>query len=159
MRFFNPGHPAGRLEYLLVQIGLYAIAYFATVMMIAFDVNLSSREFSYNASGITAWAFIIVGVLGVSFITVLRRMHDLHLGSGWVFLHFLPLISIFFHLYLLLSSGISRQTYAPYGDNPLDPNSWVPSVEPGQGGGTAVSFQGKPLLLPGEENWSEQDAA
>ena len=158
MRFLNPSHPAGRLEYFLIQVGLYVVLYFATVMLLAFDVSISEREFTYSASGVTAYVFIVAGVLAVGFITVLRRMYDLHLGSGWAWCHFVPIISIFFHLYLLFSSGISRQTYAPYGDNPYDPNSWVAPVASEQNA-PAVSFQGQPLLLPGEETWGQSDAA
>lgn len=160
MRFFNPSSPAGRLEYLVVGLVLYAIAYWATLTFLALSVDVDTQEFTYSAGGVTTWLFILILVLAFGMINVLRRMTDLNLGSGWVICHFIPVINVIFHLYLLLASGIDKKTYAPYGDNPYNPDSWVPKPAPNTSSvpSNSVSFQGKPLLLPGEENWDSEAA-
>ena len=151
MRFFMPSHPAGRLEYLLVMIGTYVVGWFAVVMVLGLSVDTQTRELTYDASTVTAVLCIIILVVAVQWITVLRRLYDLHMGSGWVVCTIIPLVSIFFHLYLLLASGVSRETFAPYGSNPYNPDSWVAPAPTDGSAGPAVTFQGQALLLPGEE--------
>ena len=150
MRFFTPSHPAGRLEYLLIQLGLYAVLYFAIFLTLGLSVDIEAAEVSYDATAITLVLCIVIVVVMLQWITVLRRLYDLHMGSGWVICNFIPIVAIIFHLYLLLASGVSRETYAPYGDNPYNPDSWVPPAE-ASSTSPAVTFQGQALLLPGEE--------
>lgn len=156
MRFFMPSHPAGRLEYLLIQIGLYAVFYFALAVVLGLSVDPTTRELSYNAPMLTAVVCIVIVVIALQWITVLRRLYDLHMGGGWAFCTILPVIGLIFHVYLLVASGVSRETFAPYGDNPYNPDSWVAPAD--AGAGPSVTFRGQALLLPGEEE-SVEDAA
>jgi len=149
MRFFMPSHPCGRLEYLLIQIGLYAVLYFALAVVLGLSVDPTTREISYNAATVTAVICILIVTVGLQWVTVLRRLYDLHMGGTWALCTFIPIISVIFHLYLLIASGVSRETFAPYGSNPYNPDSWV--APPDQNAGPSVTFQGHALLLPGEE--------
>ena len=157
LRFFTPSHPCGRLEYLLVHVALYAIMYFATSMLLGFSFDIDTQEWDYDANKLTMFLVIAILVFGVGLINVLRRLHDLQMGSGWAICHFLPLVNLLFHLYLLLASRVDQKTFAHYGDNPYNPDSWVPNPDPAKTG-PSVTFQGQPLLLPGEEeqqNWPD----
>ena len=159
MRFLTTMKPAGRLEYLAVMIVMYIVTYFAFSMLLEVELDLSTQEFSYSSQQLAVFAFIMVGNLAIGLINVLRRMKDLHMGSAWIILHFIPLLNVLFHLNLLFSSGMKRQTYAPYGDNPHNPDSWVAKPTPGGPSGSAVTFRGQALLLPGEESQFRQDDA
>ncbi len=160
MRFLTPSNPAGRLEYFVVQLVLYVIAFWATYTFLALSIDVENQEFSYSAGGVSTWLFVLILVIAFGVINVLRRMEDLNLGGGWLICHFIPGVNIVFHLYLLLASGIERKTYAPYGDNPYNPDSWVPKPAPSEPGthAPAVSYRGQPLLLPGEETWNDPAA-
>lgn len=159
MRFFTTTTPAGRLEYLLVMVVLYIASYFALNTLLSLQIDPVTQEFSYTRDRLVAFSFIMVGTVVVGLINVLRRMKDLHMGSAWLIMHFLPLLNIVFHLMLLFSNGVKRETYAPYGDNPLNPDSWVPNPTVGETSGPAVTFRGQALLLPGEEGWGNEDQA
>lgn len=159
MRFFTTTTPAGRLEYLAVMIGMYVVNFFAISILLKFEVDPLTQDFSYSTENLAVFAFIIVGTFALGLINVLRRMKDLHMGAGWLVLHFIPLLQIFFHLMLLFSSGVKRNTYAPYGDDPHNPDSWVAKPTPGANAGPAVTFRGQALMLPGEEAWQAEDEA
>lgn len=161
MRFLNPGNPAGRLEYLLVTLLIWAASFWATIAMLEFTFDPATREYTYRAGSIETFLFVMVLLWGFSMINTLRRMKDLNMSGVWVLLIFVPIIGIIFQLFLLLSSGVSKTTYAPYGDDPYNPDSWVPNPGPNASASSpsAVSFQGKPLLLPGEEVWTDEEAA
>ncbi len=146
-----PSHPAGRLEYLLVMIGTYVVGWFAVVVVLGLSLDTQTGEVSYDASTVTAVLTIGIVVIAVQWITVLRRLHDLHMGSGWAVCTIIPLVSFIFHLYLIVASGVSRETFAPYGSNPYNPDSWVAPAPTDGSAGPAVTFQGRALLLPGEQ--------
>lgn len=151
MRFFTTVTPAGRLEYFFVAIVLNVIVYASVILLFELTVDPVTREISYAADKLALMAFIYVGFLFLAVINVLRRMKDLHMGAGWVVLLFVPVVNLIFQLMLLLSSGVSSDTYTPFGDNPYDPDSWVPPAPASGTGGPAVTFRGQALLLPGEE--------
>lgn len=159
MRFLTTNTPAGRLEYLAVTIVMYVVYWFSIATLLEFEINTSTQEFSYSTQSLAAFAFIMVGILVIGLINALRRMKDLHMSSGWIILHFVPILNIFFHLMLLFSSGVKRQTYAPYGDNPYNPDSWVAKPASDGTGDPAVTFQGQALMLPGEDGWQREDDA
>ena len=160
MRFLTTTTPAGRLEYLAIMIVLYVANYFTFTVLLSLDVDPITQDFSYSRDRLAAFTFALVGVLVVGLINVLRRMKDLRMGSAWIVMHFVPLLNIIFHLMLLFSKGTKRETYAPYGDNPYSPDSWVAKPAVGAGSGPAVTFRGQALLLPGEDSWKrEEDAA
>lgn len=159
MRFFTTTTPAGRLEYLAIMIVMYVVNFFAVTILLELQVDAITQEFSYSTQRLSLFAFIYVGNFVFGLITILRRMRDLHMGGGWIVLHFIPLLNILFHLNLLLSSGMKRETYAPYGSNPYNPDSWVAKPASDGTGGPAVTFQGQALMLPGEDSWQSDDEA
>ena len=159
MRFLTTTHPAGRLEYLAVMIVMWAVNVFALVVLLQLDVDAAAQDFSYSSDQLAVFAFVMVGNVFFGLINVLRRMKDLHMGGAWIIMHFIPLLNIIFHLMLLLSSGVKRTTYSPYGDDPYNPDSWVAKPTPGESSAPAVTFQGQALLLPGEDAWQNKDKA
>lgn len=159
MRFLTTNTPAGRLEYLAVMIVMYVVNVFAFNTLLEVQIDPLTGDFSYSTQRLAVFAFVIVGNLILGLINALRRMKDLHMGSGWIILHFIPLLNILFHLTLLLSSGMKRETYAPFGDNPYNPDSWVAKPASDGTGGPAVTFQGQALMLPGEDSWNRSEDA
>ncbi len=159
MRFFTTTTPAARLEYLLVMIVLYVVNFFAFSTLLKLEIDPVTQEFSYTRDQLAVFAFVMVGSTAVGLINALRRMKDLHMGTAWIVMHFIPLLNIIFHLMLLFSSGMRRETFAPYGDNPYNPDSWVPNPTTDANSRPAVTFRGQALLLPGEESWNGQDKA
>jgi uncharacterized membrane protein YhaH (DUF805 family) len=158
MRFFTTTIPAGRLEYFAVGLILNVVVTAAALMYFELEVDPLTREVSYAADKLAAMAFIYVGFLAVGIINCLRRMKDLHMGAGMLILFLIPIVNILFQLMLLLSSGVKSETYAPFGDDPYDPNSYVPTPVVSSTSAPAVTFQGHALLLPGEDRW-DNDAA
>lgn len=159
MRFLTTTTPAGRLEYFAVILAMWVAMFFAVVTLLRFDVDPVTQSVSYSQERLATFLFVLAGLQVVGLINVLRRMKDLHMGGAWIILHFVPLVSIFFHLMLLFSSGVKRETYAPYGDNPYNPDSWVAKPSQESSSGPAVTFQGQALLLPGEDGWQSKDEA
>lgn len=159
MRFLTTTHPAGRLEYLAVMLVMYAVNLFAFATLLQLEIDPVTQEFSYSREQLALFAFVMVGNIVVGLINVLRRMKDLHMGGAWIIMHFIPLLNIFFHLMLLFSKGVKRETYAPYGDDPYNPDSWVAKPSATEAAGPAVTFRGQALLLPGEDGWQSSDEA
>ena len=166
MRFFTTMQKAGRLEYFLVSLVLSGFSYLAAVYLLQIDVELIEGEdvatldnVSFNAGALGLFAVAMSLVMFFSIINTLRRLKDLQ-KSGWYILLFLvPIVSFFFSLYLLFApGGYDTTTYTPYGDNPYDPNSWVPPEAPSSNG-TGVSYQGQDIYLPGEDGWNQSDKA
>lgn len=159
MRFLTTTEPAGRLEYLAVILVMYAVNVFAFATLLQFEVDPLTQEFSYSREKLAMFAFVIVANLVIGLINVLRRMKDLHMGGAWIIMHFIPFLNILFHLMLLFSSGVKRETYAPYGNDPYNPDSWVAKPTEAEAAGPAVTFRGQALLLPGEDGWQGDEEA
>ncbi len=182
MRFFLPSHPAGRLEYLLVMVFTWAVSSFAIAVVLGLSVNRTAGEIAYESGAVNTVLSIQLVVLIFQLINQMRRLTDMNMGSGWLVCNFAPLfalpavivggfeagsitfivgllISVLFQLYLLIGSGVKRDTYAPYGDNPYDPASWVPPAPTDGSSGPAVTFQGQALRLPGETDEDVENAA
>ncbi len=168
MRFLTTLHKAGRLEYLAVSvvcaIATYALAIY--VLQFGIDIDTSSAgaaqdtltDVTFSASALGIWALGMVFIYFVWAINTVRRLKDLNFSAWMVLVLFVPLIGLVFNIYLFFASGISDKTYTPYGNDPYDPNSWVPPEEP-TASGTAVSYNGQDVYLPGEEAWNHGDQA
>lgn len=156
MRFFTTLYPAGRLEYFIVGVllAIFSWVLFAFVLEVDFvQAEVAAGNFdsvSFNAGRASLALLGAVINLFLSVINVLRRLKDLAMGSIWALVVFVPLVGWIFQVYLLFASGVSRVTYTPYGNDPYDPNSWVPPEAPNHSGST-VSYQGQDIYLPGEE--------
>lgn len=181
LRFLNPGEPAGRLEFFVINLLLGALSVLFNVLFFGFAVVFETAAIEYESSMVTAFFFVFAFVTAISWISVLRRLKDLHLSGVWSLMLIAPLISlpflpvlivalplslveavvigiptaqILFILFLTFTRGMSRQTYAPYGSDPYDPDSWVPKSVALQGGGVparGVTFNGQELHLPGDQ--------
>jgi len=161
MRFFTTTTPAGRLEYFLVALVTNIAFIAAVIIVLGLQVTLgdgSTPGVGYNAASLATFGFISLAVLFFQVVNCLRRMKDLHMSSTWIIALFIPIVSFLFQLQLLFSSGVKRETFAPYGEDPYDPDSWVPPSENLENGGPGVTFQGQALLLPGEDSWDDQAA-
>jgi len=181
MRFFLPSHPAGRLEYFLVMVFTWIVSSFAIAVILGLSVDRAAGEIAYESGAVTTVLSINLVVMIFQLINQTRRLTDMHMGTGWLVCNFAPLfgipalivggfeigsivflvgllISALFQIYLLIGSGVKRDTYAPYGDNPYDPASWVAPPPVDGSSGPAVTFQGQALRLPGEVDEVE-DAA
>lgn len=166
MRFFTTMQKAGRLEYLLISLVLSGFSYLAAIYLLQVDVELiegqdvaSLDNVSFNAGALGLFAIAMAIIMYLSVINTLRRLKDLQ-KSGWYFLIlFIPFVGAVFSLYLLFApGGYDTTTYTPYGDNPYDPNSWVPPEAP-SANGTGVSYQGHDIYLPGEDTWGQDEQA
>jgi uncharacterized membrane protein YhaH (DUF805 family) len=185
MRFFNPGHPAGRLEFFVVSFVIAASLVAFNILFLSFTIVFETAVIEYDATMVTAFFAAYIVASGLQWINVIRRLKDLHMNGAWSLMLIAPILSIpalpflvvalpvdwveavilsipaaqiFFIMFLTFSRGMSRQTYTPYGDNPYDPDSWVPKGVSVNGGpaGKAVTFNGQELRLPGE---GSQEAA
>jgi len=158
MRFFTPSIPAGRLEYLGVLIVTTLMSMLVVFTMLELRVDQLTGQIAYSADRLAVGLLFYMIIWVVSFVNVLRRLTDLGMSGWWALALIVPLVGLVFQLYLLVASGINTRTYAPYGEDPLNPDSWVPS--PSQSGptGPSVTYNGQALYLPGEDVW-DSDAA
>lgn len=156
MRFFTTLEKAGRLEFFLVRLVLSVasfISVFSVLQLRPVDTTLMdnptvSDTFSYSAAMIPVFLICMAAIMFFSIINVCRRLKDIGKGFGLALLLFVPIIGAFFELYLLFAKGDQQKTYAPYGDDPYDPQSYIAPAKPNAG--PAVSYQGQDLYLPGE---------
>lgn len=115
VKFFSPSSRIGRLRYLshgfLLMMGCYAIL--AAGAGLALTV---SEAF---------WAIFAVGYIAivvVSVILLIQRLHDLN-HTGWMcLLMFIPLVNIFFALYVIFARG--TQGANNYGLQPPPNKTW-----------------------------------
>ncbi len=166
MRFFTTMHKCGRLEYFFVSLALGGIYYVAARYLLQIEILLepgqevgSLDNISYNAGALGLFAIVVAVVAYLNIILTLRRLKDLQMSFWYYFLSWVPLVNIFFLFYLMFApGGFDTTTYTPFGDNPYDPNSWVPPEAPSENG-TGISFQGHDIYLPGEDTWGQDEQA
>ena len=125
MRIFLPSNPAGRLEYLLMMVVTTIAGYVATNFYLQLAVDVDTRELSYIARNLPTFSLILAVILAIQIIASMRRLNDLGKPTGAAFLVLLPLIGTLFTIWLAVTKRPKTFGYAPYGDNPLDPQSWV----------------------------------
>ena len=111
-----------------------------------------------NSNNLDVYAVASTFVLFLMIINAGRRLKDIKQSALLALLVLIPGVNLLFALYLAISNGPNTKVYVPFGDDPYDPNSWVPNELPGATG-SAVSYQGTSIYLPGEEDDSQQQAA
>jgi len=158
MRFFLPGVPAGRLEFLAIMLPTFAVQFWAAFSYLELEVDIANRGVSYVARNLELFALIYVAMLAIQWITSMRRLRDLDKSGNAAFLALIPGLGAVFALMLFVSDTHTGAGYAPFGDDPLSPDSWVERPD-GKRSAPAVTFQGQELSLPGEEHWDDQSAA
>ncbi len=148
MNFFQPSKPAGRLEFFVVWVITSLIFGWATYFYLQFDYNVETEQVSYIARNLPLYSVIVVLLFGVQILIGMRRLTDMRKPTGAAFALFLPLIGALMGIWLSLTKRPKTMGYAPYGDDPLDPQSWTPQGPAGQ---PVASFQGKEMRLPGDD--------
>ena len=166
MRFLTTIYPSGRLEYFLVNVVLgiawYALALFVADITVDVDslaadpASFSLDDIAYSEPSIQLALTGFAVLFFVFLINTCRRLKDLRKSYFMVLFMFIPLISLFFTLFLFLAKDSGKKTYTPFGNDPYDPNSWVPPAT--NHAGPSVSYQGDDIYLPGEQAPGEQAA-
>lgn len=156
MRFLTIMTPAGKAEYFSVALILNAILFFVAISIFKLDVLFSERTVSYAVGELPLMAFVFAAYAGLAIINCMRRIKQLSIGNSVAYLAPIPVVGQIVQIGLAIAEADNKSGYTPYGDNPYDPNSWVP---PGQSSGKssspAVAFRGEALMLPGEDHWDE----
>jgi len=158
VRFFIPSIPAGRIEYFVVSIVVGLVGLGINLALFDLQVDVANQELvSYNRNNLALFIAITLVLFVINIINMLRRIKDTGRSSGIIILAFIPLVNIVFGIWLILAGPEQTASYAPYGDDPYNPDSWVKTPDPNVDAGPSVSYQGKELLLPGEHSWSRGD--
>ncbi|MBT8241613.1 MAG: hypothetical protein KJN63_10330 [Acidimicrobiia bacterium] len=90
--------------------------------------------------------------VGVSAAINFEELQASNVPIMWMGILGFAVVSTVLQLLVGIATPSDEKVYAPHGDNPNDPNSWVERPAPG-GAGPAVTFQGEELRLPGEDKW------
>lgn len=118
----------GRLRYVAYGWGFsLLVAVIMGILAAVMFPALRSGYASKTASGALLILFYVP--LLVALITMMRRrLHDLNRSGWWSLLCFIPLIGIFFGLYLLFAPGTSGSN--DYGPAPSEnsPMLWIPAI-------------------------------
>lgn len=155
MRFFRSLIPANPLEYLVLMLVTYGIAYWAVFVHLELRVNIDERQVSYIDRNLPMAACVIVAVLGFQWITAMRRLTHAGRSTSQGFYVVLPGLGLLYAIALLTMAAPKEMGSAPGGGNPLDPQAWVQKTK-GAPSGSAMTFQGKAMPLPGD---GQRDAA
>ena len=86
-------------------------ALFTQVLEVAFDLealadNPDPDEISFSRSNLGLFVVGAAVTTFVSIINVLRRLKDLHMGSIWALLSFIPVIGFVFSWYLVFALSL-----------------------------------------------------
>jgi uncharacterized membrane protein YhaH (DUF805 family) len=117
----------GRLSY----IAWHAVLWWATCC-IGFGLLVSLGLFNFATFSIESAAYLLPTVNNVfsllffvlytyfAFVITIRRLHDINLSGWWSLVGFVPILNLFFYLYLLLKKGHpTSNIYAPVRLTPL----------------------------------------
>jgi uncharacterized membrane protein YhaH (DUF805 family) len=95
---------------LLVSLGIFNLATFSFESS---DYVLPTINYTINVLFLLVYTYF-------SFVITIRRLHDLNLSGWWSLLSYVPLLNIFFFLYLLFKRGHSGSNrYAPVRPTPI----------------------------------------
>ncbi len=167
MRFLSPKVPAGRLEFVFLQIAFVAVLFVSYSLVLdlsllidngvtprrilasGFGDAIGSGELVYDEWQVAGFMLIAFAVLGLNVITVMRRLTDIDKSYAWLVIWFLPIFGTGLFLYLAMKPGIARMMVSPYGKNALDPQSWI---KPGTSGPkSGLTWEGRDITLPGDD--------
>lgn len=90
----------GRLDYFLGGLFLFLSASIPFTVLPLFTMNSNDENFLIGVAGI--W-MIFVFIFSISLIT--RRFHDMNMSGFWIFILLVPIVSLIYHLILLLQGG------------------------------------------------------
>lgn len=148
MRFLMPSVPAGRLEYVIIMVLSWAATYWTISELLALNVNVETLQISYAARNVALAAIILTVIFAVQILLTMRRLTEVGMKTPLAFMMLIPSLNILMPLSLMFKTRPNNYGKTPYGDDPLDPQSWVaPVANPGP----VASYQGQELRLPGDE--------
>jgi len=105
---FDPSGRFGRLSYIawamLISLSLNLIQIVLTAVLGFSSADAQQPGFAAAAVGIITIVFGIATVVA-TVLFVIRRLHDIELSAWWVLLGLVPLVNLFFGLYVLLKPG------------------------------------------------------
>ena len=117
----------GRLSYIAWQVVLWWAA-----CCIGFGLLFSLGLFNFASFSLDSAAYLLPALNNTfsllffalytyfAFVITIRRLHDVNLNGWWSLLGFVPLLNIFFYLYLLLKKGHpTSNVYAPVRTTPF----------------------------------------
>lgn len=118
----NPLNSHGRLGRLdIIFWSFYApfllmIVTYSTIIFILVEAWWSAAQNILNYVLFIFWVMVIICVVLMGWGSDIRRLHDLNLSGTWLLLYFVPLVNIFFVIYLLFAPGTKGEnTYGlPY---------------------------------------------
>ena len=80
----------------------------------------------------------------------MRRLNAVGIKTMAAFAILIPSLNILMPISLLLKTRPNSFGDAPFGDDPLDPQSWV-EIPRGAGAAPIATYQGQELRLPGDD--------
>lgn len=158
MRFFTPSTPAGRLEFLVILIATAAVQYWAVFQFLELEIDVANRELAFVERRLGVATGIVIAMLPLQWISGMRRLADVRKSASLAIPMLIPGVGILFGLFLAINGADRRIGYAPFGDDPHNPDSWVEDPDLNSTA-PVVTYQGQELRLPGEERWSDDQAA
>ncbi len=155
MRFLTTMTPASKAEYFAVALILNLFLFVVTFRIFDLELQIAEKTASYNAAELPLMAFSFAGYAAVIIINSMRRIKQLKIGNTIAYATALPVVGQIVQIALASATPDNKSSYTPYGDNPYDPNSWVPNAKSSGKSGAAVAFRGEALMLPGEDHWDD----
>ena len=148
MRLFRAAIPANPIEYLVLMLATYAVAFWAVFVHLDLVVDLDQLQASYVARNLPITVCIVVAVLGFQTITAARRLTHAQRGTTQAVVVAIPLIGVAYAASLMFLAASKKMGGVPVVGDPLDPGEWDKHQNGPSGG---LTFQGKPLELPGDQ--------
>lgn len=116
-KFFATRGRIGRMRYWCYTMSIYLLSFVVAIIASAVGTGMGMSE--SDLEPVATIAMVIV-MLPFSIIFSMRRGHDLGMKSAYVGLMFVPLVNLFYGLYLTFAAGTEQQN--EYG-LPPSPNS------------------------------------
>lgn len=104
-----------RKEYWMFSLFLMVFAAIATIFDSLLSITIGSLPYGY------LYFLVVVITFIPSMAVLVRRLHDVNKSGWYFFIFFIPLIGIFWLLYLLIKNGDEGSN--KYGDDPKNPGN------------------------------------
>lgn len=99
---FSPKGRFGRLSYLAWGMGIMGVVSMALSMLVA----MGGATAATNPETFVLLSFVVqVPLMIFGFIFGVRRLHDIDMSGWWLLLSLVPLVNLFFILYMLFKRG------------------------------------------------------
>lgn len=119
--YFKISGRISRKTFILRMVGLLIVSFLVILLFLAFDwltVGILSESADLVITilyGAVLWLSVVLFIFFI-FAQEIKRLHDMNSSGWWLLLRFIPIVSLFYLLWLLIGSG----TVGPnkYGDDP-----------------------------------------